>query len=100
MPRRRPEFVPGEAGAEGLGAPENASFLGYAVAAKLKKFSAGVPEDASSLGWGAGGTHNSVADRRSPGVLKDASSLGMGAGRNRFLRLFVYNFALLLFEGM
>jgi hypothetical protein len=41
MPRRRPEFVPGEAGAE---------------AAKLKKFSAGVPEDASSLGWGAGGT--------------------------------------------
>ena len=37
MPRRRPEFVPGEAGAE---------------AAKLKKFS------------DAGGTHNSVADRR------------------------------------
>jgi hypothetical protein len=39
MPRRRPEFVPGVAGAE---------------AAKLEKFSAGVPEDASSLGMGAG----------------------------------------------
>ncbi len=41
MARRRPEFEPGLAGAE---------------EAKLKKFSAGVPEDASSLGWGAGGT--------------------------------------------
>jgi len=40
MPRRRPDFEPGKAGAE---------------AAKLKKFSAGVPKEASSLGWGAGG---------------------------------------------
>ena len=39
MPRRRPDFEPGAAGAE---------------AAKLEKFSAGVPEDASSSGWGAG----------------------------------------------
>ncbi len=44
MTRRRPEFESGEAGAE---------------AAKLKKFSAGVPEDASSLGWGAGGLEGS-----------------------------------------
>jgi hypothetical protein len=44
MPRRRPSFGSGEAGAE---------------AAKLKKFSAGVPEDASSLGWGTGRSKNS-----------------------------------------
>jgi hypothetical protein len=37
----RPEFEPGHVGAE---------------AAKLEKFSAWVPEDASSLGWGAGGS--------------------------------------------
>lgn len=41
MTRRRPEFEPGIAGAE---------------AAKLKKFSAGVPTDAlHRKGWGAGG---------------------------------------------
>ncbi len=39
--KQRPEFEPGEAGVE---------------AAKLEKFSAGVPEDASSLGWGADGS--------------------------------------------
>ncbi len=41
MARRRPEFESGPAGTE---------------AAKLKKFSAGVLNDASSLGWGAGGS--------------------------------------------
>ena len=51
MTRRRPEFEPGEAGA-GHGVPANASFVGYAVIAKLRKFSAGVLEDASSLEWG------------------------------------------------
>lgn len=40
MTRRRPEFESGEAGTK---------------AAKLGKFSAGVPEDASSSGWGEGG---------------------------------------------
>ncbi|HSX25669.1 MAG TPA: hypothetical protein VLE89_01510 [Chlamydiales bacterium] len=40
MPRRRPEFEPGVAGAE---------------AAQPERLGAGVPEDASSLGWGAGG---------------------------------------------
>ena len=53
MPRRRPEFVAGFAGAEShpqrrcvvggpirTGVPKKASFLGEAVAAKLKKFSA------------------------------------------------------------
>jgi hypothetical protein len=39
IPRRRPQFERGAAGVE---------------AAKLKKFSAGVPENASFLGWGAG----------------------------------------------
>ena len=39
--RRRPEFELDPIGAE---------------AAKLEKFCAGVPEDASSLGWGAGGS--------------------------------------------
>jgi hypothetical protein len=60
MPRRRPEFVPGEAGAE---------------AAKLKKFS------------DAGGTHNSVAARRRPGAPKDASSLGNGRGQKPILEV-------------
>ncbi len=39
--KRRPEFEPDKVGAE---------------AAELEKFSAGVPEDAASLGWGAGGS--------------------------------------------
>ncbi len=43
MTRRRPEFESGEADAE---------------AAKFKKFSAGVPEDASSSGWGGGRSQN------------------------------------------
>src|SRR3990167_9391322 len=33
-------------------------FWGWVVAAKLKKFSAGVLKDASSLRWGAGGSQN------------------------------------------
>ncbi len=43
MARRRPNFESGEAGAE---------------AAKFKKFSAEVPENASFSGWGAGGSQN------------------------------------------
>ena len=41
MPRRRPDFEPGVAVAEGPGAPKDASSLRWAVAAKLKKFSDG-----------------------------------------------------------
>ncbi|HSX26585.1 MAG TPA: hypothetical protein VLE89_06230 [Chlamydiales bacterium] len=41
MTRRRPKFEPGSAGAE---------------AAQPERLGAGVPEDASSLGWGAGGS--------------------------------------------
>ena len=66
MPRRLPESEPGAAGVE---------------AAKLKKFSAGVPEDASSLGWGAGGTQIQWLSDAAPGVLKTASVLGWGAAR-------------------
>jgi hypothetical protein len=38
MPRRRPGFGSGEAGAERPGVPEDASSLGWVVADKLKKF--------------------------------------------------------------
>ncbi len=49
--KQRSEFEPGEAGVE---------------AAKLEKFSAGVPEDASSLGWGAGGSQIQWLSEGSP----------------------------------
>ncbi len=49
--KQRPEFEPGEAGVE---------------AAKLEKFSAGVPEDASSLGWGADGSQIQWLSEGSP----------------------------------
>ncbi|HSX11485.1 MAG TPA: hypothetical protein VLF94_07225 [Chlamydiales bacterium] len=41
MPRRRPDFGSGEAGAE---------------AAQPERLSPGVPKDASSLGWGGSGS--------------------------------------------
>src|SRR3989344_9153097 len=50
-------------------------FWGWVVAAKLKKFSAGVLKDASSLRWGAGGSQNQL--------LPDAV-------RNQFLSLLGY----------
>jgi hypothetical protein len=57
----RPEFEPGLAGA-----------------------GSGVPEDASSLGWGAGGTQIQWLPDAAPGVLKTASVLGWGVARTDF----------------
>ena len=66
MPRRRPDFGSGVASAE---------------AAKLKKFSAGVPDDASSLGWGGGGSQNLWLSDAPRGPRRTHRSLGYGVGR-------------------
>ncbi len=64
MTRRCPKFEPGFAGAEGYGAPEDATSLGKAVAAQPEGLGAGVPNDASSEGVGCRRVSNLVAIRR------------------------------------
>ncbi len=54
----RPEFKPGFA-APGPGSPKTHRFWGGPLQLNLNKLSAEVPEDASSLGWGAGGLKDS-----------------------------------------
>ena len=71
MARRRPEFEPGAAGAE---------------AATLNKFSAGVPKNASFLGWGAGGTQIQWLPDAATGVPKNASFLGWGVAQNQLFK--------------
>ncbi len=97
MTRRRPEFEPALSGTESYpkddapsGTPKMHHFWGETVAAKLKKFGAGVLNDASSLGWGAGGSQRQWLTDAALGVPEDASSLGIRRIRNQVLRLFGY----------
>ncbi len=72
MARRRPEFVPGEAGTE---------------AAKLKKFSAADTckrAGVRSFAREAGGTQIQWLSDAATGVPKNASFLGRGAARTDF----------------